>query len=338
MKFILIIIFSFILSIILFEFFLKLSPFSFGVTPMVYDKDIGMWHKKNYSNYLISDCYKNKYFFDSSGRVKNNYKYDDTKKDIIIIGDSKIEGLQVENQSVVHNALYREIQGQYNVLNYGLAGTGPAQHLEILKNKVDLTNTKTLLHFVFLENDLNDSDPNNLDGVNRPKVYLDFKDNMTFDVIKPKKYDFKEKLRDFIGNFEIYVYLKKTFYYYKTIFFDTRQAETSNKDRKMHYTISNEKFKFKQLQGAIYQINKLALDYDFSYHIFFFSSFEKKGFNDYKNKLISFLSDININNINILPYLNDLEKKHALDFSCDPHWNKKTHQDLAKYLNKLIDF
>ena len=34
------------LSLIGFELFLKFSPFSYGITPMTYDKDIGMWHKR----------------------------------------------------------------------------------------------------------------------------------------------------------------------------------------------------------------------------------------------------------------------------------------------------
>ena len=43
-------IFSF-LSICFFEIFLRFSPFSYGITPMEYDKDIGMWHKKDFSNF-----------------------------------------------------------------------------------------------------------------------------------------------------------------------------------------------------------------------------------------------------------------------------------------------
>ena len=62
-------------SVILFELFLRFSPFTNGITPMTYDKEIGMWHKKNFANYIIDDCYKTKYFFDEEGRIKNNYEY-----------------------------------------------------------------------------------------------------------------------------------------------------------------------------------------------------------------------------------------------------------------------
>ena len=168
---------------------------------MTYDKEIGMWHKKNFANYIIDDCYKTKYFFDEEGRIKNNYEYSNNKKNIILLGDSNIEALMVNNKNIIHNSLYNEIYGKYNVLNYSLSGTGPTQHLEILKNKIKLNKVIKLIHFVFLENDLGDGNPNNFNGTNRPKVHLEFENLDNYVTIKPKKYDTKEMFRDFLGNF-----------------------------------------------------------------------------------------------------------------------------------------
>ena len=56
--------FALILSIIAYEFFLKFSPFSFGLSPVAYDQDVGMWHKLNFSSYHVSECGRTKYFFD----------------------------------------------------------------------------------------------------------------------------------------------------------------------------------------------------------------------------------------------------------------------------------
>jgi len=137
-----------LLSIISFELFLEYSPFKKGVSPVVYDKDIGMWHKKNFSNYLIRDCYENQYFFDEYGRVKNNYLYDAKKEDVIILGDSYIDGLMIENDKIIHNSLFYELNGSVNVLNYGLTGSGPMQQFAILKHKVNLSNVKKLIHFI----------------------------------------------------------------------------------------------------------------------------------------------------------------------------------------------
>jgi hypothetical protein len=331
------IIFLFIASISIYEVFLQNSPFANGITPMVYDAQIGMWHKRNFSNYIIKDCFKNQYFFDELGRVKNNYKYDLDKRDIVIIGDSQIEALGVDNKSVIHNSLFEEIDGKFNVLNYGLAGTGPSQQLIILKNKVELKNIDTLVQLVFLENDLNDGDPNNLEGVNRPKVYLEFEDYSNYKIIMPKSYDFKERLRDFIGKFEVYVYLKKTFYYYKNLFSNNEVTSGATESIKQPF-IPNVTHKWKQLEGAIYQTKQLAERNNFNYIVLFYSTFEKQGFSDFRIQFERFLNENNINNLNILPFLVSLEKKQPLGFSCDPHWNKSTHQSLAKYLSSNIIF
>ena len=56
------------------------------MTPMTYDIDIGMWHKKKLSNFIIKDCYKTEYSFDDKGRIKNSYNYDIHKKNIVLLG------------------------------------------------------------------------------------------------------------------------------------------------------------------------------------------------------------------------------------------------------------
>jgi hypothetical protein len=351
---------SFLAAIMLFEIFLRFSPFSYGITPMIYDKDIGMWHKRNFSNYLIQDCYQNKYFFDNFGRVKNNYQYDTEKKDIVIIGDSQIEALQVENKSVIHNSLFKELNGKFNVLNYGLAGTGPSQQLEILKHKVDLNNISSLVQLILLENDFGDGDQNNLERVNRPKVYIEFKDNNDFKIIKPKPYNYQEKLRDFLGNFELYIYLKKTYYYYTRLFsYDQIISSVSTADEQTFIPAGNmkaallkekqingvemnvfinENYMWKQLEGAIYQTKQLALKNNFKYTVLVISSFEINGLSDYRIKFEKFLNAHDIDVVNIVPFLELLEVNNELAFSCDAHWNKNTHLGLAKFLSENIDF
>ena len=327
------------LSLIGFELFLKFSPFSYGITPMTYDKDIGMWHKKNFSNYIIQSCYKTKYFFDQEGRLKNNYQYNDNKKNIIIIGDSNVEALMVKSENIIHNSLYDEIDGKYNVLNYGLSGTGPTQHLEIINKKIDLTKVIHLIHFVFIENDLSDGNPKNFDGTNRPKVHLKFKDLDNYELINPQKYNIKEKLRDFLGNFEIYVYLKKAFIYYKR-----KINSYKNNDNKSNITesdnsseISDEEYEWNQLKGSVYQINKISKKNNFQYDVVFLSESEDKGNINFTQKFKEFLDTQNINNINILTFLNELKTKQKLNFECDSHWNDNVHRNVARYLNEELD-
>ena len=307
---------------------------------MTYDKDIGMWHKKAFSNNVIKSCYKTKYFFDQEGRIRNNYQYDNSKKNVILMGDSNIEALMVRNENIIHNSLYNEIGGKYNVLNYGLSGTGPTQHLEILNKKIDLEEVFYLIHFVFLENDLNDGDPKNFDGTNRPKVHLEFKDLDNYQIIKPKNYDAKEKLRDFFGNFEIYVYLKKTYYYYNRLVSGFNRPNTGIKaiETDNNYKRnSDDEYQWQQLKGSIYQINKLSQKHKFQYGIVFLSDSEDKGDTEYTQKFKQFLLDQNIDNVNILRFLNDLKIAHELGFECDTHWNDNTHRSVAKHLTRELD-
>lgn len=330
------------LTVVIFEIFLRYSPFSYGITPMTYDKDIGMWHKKNFSADIIKECYKTRYSFGEEGRISNSYEYNKNKKDIILLGDSQVEALMVTNYKVMHNSLYKELNGKYNILNYGLSGTGPSQQLEILKNKVNLKNIDTLVHFVFLENDLNDGDPKNFNKTNRPKVYTKFRNLTDYEIIKPRDYDTKEKIRDFLGHFELYVYLKKTFYFYNdfisTIFTNKKHLIKDAQYDENKYKINNEEYKWKQLKGSIYQINKIVKENNFNYKIIIFSIFEIDGYTKYREEFESFLNQQNIKYGNITPILNSLRKKQQIDFDCDVHWNGKTHQNIAKYLSIELKF
>jgi len=339
MKKITLIILVFLISLIVFEFYLNFSPFSNGISPVEYDKDIGMWHKKDFSAYIIKNCYKNKYFFDTEGRIQNNYEYEDTKKDIILLGDSQIEALMVDNNYIIHNSLYKKLTGRFNILNYALSGTGASQQLEILKAKVDLGNIDTLIHFVFLENDLNDADPNNFNGTNRPKVHIKFTTLNEYIVIKPAANNIKEKIRDLLGNFEFYVYLKKTIYFYKNIFTFTTKEKLQEKAVKK-YELSNEEYKWQQIEGAIYQINQIALKNQFKYQVVIYSTYEfRDNYTLKRQRLENFLNKQNIKSTNIVPFLHKLKQTQTqtLSFQCDSHWNKETHKELASFLSTKIN-
>lgn len=337
MKILLKIFWIFLFVIVAFEFFLRYSPFSSGISPVEYDKDIGMWHKKEFENYLIKECYKTKYRFDEQGRVANNYQYDESKKDIVLLGDSQVEALMVENDKIMHNSLYKDLDGKYNVLNYGLSGTGPSQQLQILQTKVNLNKTYSIIHFVFVENDLNDADPQNFTSANRPKVYMDFSDLEDFEVIPARPYDLKEKIRDFLGNFELYAYLKKTIYYYSSTLRENTKDIKATQNKQKSFELKNEEYKWTQLKGSIYQINKLAKKFNINYKVVVCSTYE---FNDNhilkRERFENFLQSQKISSINIVPFLKELSQKQKLSFDCDEHWNSKTHFELSKMIKREI--
>jgi hypothetical protein len=316
-----------IFALAFFEMFLRFSPFSLGISPVVYDKDIGMWHKKNFSSVWIKECYQTPFSFDEAGRVKNAYTYDATKKDILIFGDSYMEALMVKNKNIMHNALYREFEGKYNFLNYGLSETSAVQQLIMMKSRVDFSHVKSLLQFIRIESDIYDVDPNVFDATARPKAFLEFSDLDHYRVIPPKKQDLKEQFRDILGNFELYVFLKKGIYFLKHQLEDAK--EHTDKEKKSE----DLSFNWLQIEGAIYQTKKLLESYGVSYTVLLYGKDEALT-----KVLKAFLKEQNIDYHDI--YALSKEEGFGLDgFSCDSHWRDQTHLNVAKLIKdkKIVE-
>ncbi len=309
-----------IVAVILFELFLRFSPFAYGISPVVYDKDVGMWHKKNFSSVWVKECYNTPYSFDERGLIQNDYIYDKNKKDILIFGDSYIEALMVKNENVMHNALYREFDGKYNFINYGLSGISPVQEFIMMQTKVDFSNVKELLQFIRIESDIYDVAPKVLDSTARPTVVLKFKDMHTYTVTPPIKQDIKEKFRDFLGNFELYVYLKKGIYFVTHKFKDKVVFDTS-KDKK-----EDLEFNWLQIKGTLYQTKKLLASKGVTYKVLLYGKDEALT-----KRLKQILEELGIEYYDILT----LSKKEGFElegFSCDGHWTDKTHKNVAKLI------
>lgn len=314
-----------IISVILFELFLRFSPFEYGLTPVEYDSEIGMWHKKDYSNYAIKECYKTKYEFDKNGLPKSIIPYDKSKKDIVILGDSYIEAIMVKNKNIIHNSLSREYINKYNFLNYGLSGSSPTQQFVITKEKVDLKNTKYITQFVFLEGDLLDVDSKNLGALKRPKVYVEFDSLYNYKIIPPRQANLYDKIGDFMGNFQLYTYIKKSLYYIKD---KLKSEKVNNENNKVKIKKVDLTKNWLYLKGAIYQINKLSKENNIKFNVIVVSENNKNI-----DIIKKFFAKYSINHT-ILNYEINFKLK---GFSCDAHWNDQTHKNIAKYL-KSINF
>jgi len=343
-KFIIVLLSS-IFALISFELFLKYSPFEYGISPVEYDKQIGMWHKrefenytikKEFKNYTIKECYKTKYIFDKQGLPSSINEYDKTKKDVIILGDSYIEAIMVKNKNIIHNSLSKEFNNKYNFMNYGLSGTSPVQQFVILKNKVNLKNTKYVIHFIQLEEDLNEVVSENLDPLARPKVYVEFYNLDEYKIIPPRKKTMYDSIVDFLGNYQMYFFIKKLLYYLRDKLYYLRDNILSKKNNTIKKTINKKvEIDFSKnwlyLKGAIHQINKYikSTNTNIKYKIIITSKNEK-------NKMIlkKFLESENIEFI----FLNDIAKSMNIElksFECDPHWNDETHRNIAKIIKEI---
>lgn len=309
-----------LLSLITFEFYLKFSPFSYGVSPVRYDSKIGMWHKEDFTGKIVSECYKTVYAFDSHGRIVNTYSHNPSKQDIILLGDSYLEALMVQNQNILHNQLSAIYDHQYNFLNYGLSGSSPVQQFVILKEKINLENTKVVLQFINIDSDLYDVDPKKLDTIARPKVFMDARDKNHYTIIYPRKKTFRDTAQDFLGNFELYVFTKKLLYTIKEKILNNKQV-IPQKSIKISQNLSKN---WLILETAIIQTatHIKQQPHNISYVIILNPK-------DPKNltRIQKFLNRENIKFI-----VMDKTKVSLTGFSCDDHWNDITHQHIAKFL------
>jgi hypothetical protein len=312
-----------IVAVALFELFLRFSPFSYGISPVVYDKDIGMWHKKNFSSLWIKPCYRTPFYFDEKGLIKNSYLYNKNKKDILIFGDSYMEALMVQNEHIMHNALYQAYEGKYNFLNYGLSETSAMQQFIMMKKKVDFSNVKAVVQFIRIESDIYDVNPDTFDDTTaRPKVFLAFKNLEDYQLIPPKAENIKEKFRDILGNFELYVFLKKGIYYLKEKLY-TKSKVAVQKSSKEDLS-----YNWLQMKGSLYQTKQFLASKGVSYIVMLYGKDITLN-----QELIAFLKAEGITYHDIW----ELAQKEgfALEgFSCDSHWSDKTHQNVANLIKK----
>ena len=315
------------LSLVSFELFLTFSPFKGGVSPVQYDPDIGMWHKSSFQYVNSNDCYNTKYEFDGNGLIKNHYNFNPDKQDVIILGDSYIEALMIKNKNIVHNSLYREYGGRLNFLNFGLGGTGPTQHLEILKKFANIRRAKYLIEFISLDEgwgrDLEEVDPREFGWSNRPLVHLKFSDLDHYEIFKPPAMNIKEKIREVLGQFELYGYLRKTLKYYKS-----KLSVNDSDISKIPYGSRDWTTSWDQIKGSVFQINKLSKANHIGHRVVVFSPDRNH------NKVIS--AFLELQEIPFVDLVGELEKLkidlHSITFSCDGHWNDETHRLFARII------
>ena len=306
-----------LLALLSFELFLKYSPFEYGTSPGLYDKDIGVWHKKNFSGYSIKECYKTKYYYDDKGLPKSTKVYDKNKDDIVFLGDSFVEAVMIENPYIIHNAFAKDLNYKYNVLNYGLSGTSAIQSFMIFKKKVNLAKTKYAIEFVELDGDLLEVDYKTHNNMSRPKVFLDFKSLTDYKVIPPRTITLKDKVGDFLGDYQIYFFIKKLIYSLQ------EKATTPIKKEKIETDLSRN---WLYLQASIYQTYLLAKQNNIKFLLIINAKDEKK-----KEKLKAFLKK---ENIPFMSIQEEAEKKgiELKTFSCDGHWVKETHDDISRII------
>jgi hypothetical protein len=303
-----------------FELFLRITPWGSGLSPVTYDKEIGMWHKKNFSTYQKRSCYKVRFSYDKEGRPRSIQPYDPEKKDIILLGDSFIEANMIAAENQIHNYLGTILKNNFNMLNYGLSGTAPTQQLEILKHKTSLKNTTAVILYTNPENDLRDAVGSGLDITSRPKVQLHFTSLNDYTVQKPAPNTWREKARDAFAGLELYPFLKRTYYTVRNHFQKAIPTHVKTTTPQKGKESPAQKQAWLNIQGSIFQMNALCKKAGVEFYCVVYSSNPEST-----KKLCSFLKEQSIPYTSIAQKMKEISKETPLIFSCDSHWNDQGH-------------
>ena len=151
------------------------------------DKDLGVWHKKNFSFTEKTSCYKVKYKSNDVGaRSEINYLKLGNDKNVFIIGDSFVEGYGVNNKEVFSELVTKNTAK--TGLNFGTSGHfGPVQYYLVYKKFHSLIPHDELIIFFLPANDFLDNSTRN--PLYKSKIYRPYfeKVNGNFRIFYPKE-------------------------------------------------------------------------------------------------------------------------------------------------------
>jgi hypothetical protein len=160
-------------------------------------------------------------------------------------------------------------------------------------------------------------------------VYIEFDSFDKYKIIPPRAKIFYDRVQDFLGNYQIYFFIKKFIYYLKDNISSKKNNKVKNVSAKKVDNDYNKKWLY--LKGSIHQINKYIklVNKNIKYQIIIISKSEK-------NKMIlkKFLDEENIKFI----FLDDVAKSMNIElkgFICDTHWNDDTHKNIAKLIKNI---
>jgi len=329
-----------ICAISLYAAYLSMSPFSGGLSVVEFDQDIGFWHKRNFSSYTNKTCYRTKYSFNEEGLPSNNYNYSNKKSDVAILGNSYIEAIMVKNENIIHNQLFKAIDGKYNVLNYALSSTIPPNHLLIFQNKVRKDNLRYLVHFIALPV-TNYSPPTAKPILKRQLVQIFFEKPDKFKLLYKRDYNFVEKLRDFLGSTEYYFYVIKSINYIRTTLSDleSRFSKNDNADTKssdkLAPLVKVDLNGWRQLKLTLLQLIRETKENNAQYLPVLYSHGQNGAEQQEKRMLAELFDEQGITYLDADEILLESGLSN-ISFSCDNHWNDDVHRYLSYRLSPYI--
>jgi hypothetical protein len=333
-------IFIFILIFIIFFeitsiIFTKLELFVFNETPKyffktknatawrVLDKNGNKWHKKNYKFRHISRCFDVEYSFNNVGaRDYNDYLLSDPKKSIMLIGDSFAEGYGVEIDKIFAKIIEKKINKK--ILNFGVSGSDPKEHISKYINEGSKYNFDELIYLFLPNNDFLHI-PRNIDNEEKKKNFFS---SLNLDILK---YNLAINLSQFTYS---YNFIRSAYH-----LLNVKLTNGFENSSYYYQDVDNVDYTFKVLENlinykevqsyiviipTIYDINNL-----------------QKNIANYKNlywykEILKLANRNNIILIDLMDFV-DFDKKLLYFHACDGHWSEYGSEFSANsFLEKYI--
>ena len=336
---------SVLIAIVFVEFFLRVSNI-FIVPPHLTQKSekFGFEHIPDARGINKSNEFDIKVFINSEGL--RDYEIPKEKppntKRIALVGDSFIEGIQVELEKTVAKQLESNLgKESFQVINFGVGGYGMDQKFLYIKEKVVVFNPDTIILFLS-SNDLDDIKNNNL--LTKENGILNFR---TVKIESSKVKKIKDVLRkSYLANFLWLFSLKKDQTISKSIPMEFRLYQGLIDQETQTY--------LEMTKDLIVEAKKLTEGNNAEFilitgadriqaHPKFTNEFVENYLTtsdkiDYFNKYFNnFAKENNIIYLDLLPiFRREIENNHDVYFNSDGHWNEYGHGVVARNIANFL--
>lgn len=279
----------------------------------------------NYKTFILSDNKKLLYIpkpdsgeFNSDGyRGKLIDLNRNSKKRIVFIGDSVIEGLNIPTQKRFSELLTENLGNKYEFINLGVPGYSFIQEYEYLKFK----GLKYNPDFVFWGITINDFRRSSWELSTISRNFKKIEKNSFY----KNYYRYSNQLDNWLLNFNIYRYLR---YFFST-------SGNNRLDVSITYKVNDE-----EILGLIKEIGSLARSKNINLIFFFLPANIDMANNEAKDMLIPVFKNLGIRYVDLdkdfQKLIKNTDKKNYFILKNDMHLNQEGHKILAEIFAKYI--
>ncbi len=301
------------------------------------DRNFGVWHYKNNTYRHKASCFDVTYTTNSYGARDKERELQSQQKRVVVIGDSMIEGVGVNDQKRMTNILEAETGTEH--LNFGTSGHfGPVQYYLLYKHLASKFSHDAVIIGLLPDNDFQDGDydywmkyrPNRY----RPYFVGKYPD---LTLIYPEKsvgifHDLFEFLSDYTYTFNALDFIRDK-YVYKLPKKRPKAAAYSG-----YYDFTE-----KQLEVVLYSLTKIR-ELSAGKKVFLvviprltdLQRFKQEGPPPLSDKLNAFCRSADITCIDLLGYMADLHPAWSDYYhACDGHWSEYGNEVVARHLLKM---